>query len=96
MREPVVDADFRLEMETNMKLSETERALVCYVPQEIQNDTHIISETYQWIAYGEEWQRENIDMRKDYSKNYLSMLEKILMRKLIIYAHAEQTLIGEE
>lgn len=96
MGEPVVDADFRLEMEHDMKLSETERELVRYLPREIEHDTRLISETYYWTTYGEEWQRELLELKNNAPREYLQMLERILMRKLIIYTHADQALIWEE
>lgn len=95
MRESVVDSEFRIEKEENIQLSEAEKNLQVYLPREIRDDANILQEVYPWYAYGETWQEESFKIQ-DIPEYYLGMLEKVLMRKLIIYAYAEKKILGTE
>ena len=96
MREPVRDEEFRIEMEKDIKLSESEKELQVCLPVDIRGDSGIISEVYYWQAYAEEWQVETLDIKKNSPTEYLNMLENILTRKLIIYSYADQKLQEEK
>ena len=90
MDEVVADDNFSLEIEKDIPFSEAEKELIDCLPREIRDDPWIVSNTYYWHTYGEDWQKDGLNMEKQSPGDYIDLLESVLRRKRIIFTHAHQ------